>query len=252
MRAGISPILTPNVHPLERWISIAGGGLLAVHGLRRGRRGLVEAAAGVMMVRRGVTGKCEVYRALGIRTSDSTGALPYELGIHARAAVTIAQPRQAVFQFWRRLENLPRFMRHLISVQETDENRSEWVAEGPAGFHYRWTAEIVNEVLGEKIAWKSLPGSQIENAGSVTFRDAPGNRGTEIHVTLQYNPPAGSVGAYAARLLGREPEQEIARDLRRLKQYLEAGEIATTEGQPQGKTGPAANAVREFLEERFA
>src|SRR2546423_15606848 len=113
-----------------------------------------------------------------MRTARKNGAsLPYELGIRARAAITVNHPRESVFQFWRQLENLPRFMRHLISVEPRDERRSHWVAQGPAGRKVEWDAEIINEIPNELIAWKSLPGSDVDSAGSVRFKDAPGERG---------------------------------------------------------------------------
>jgi uncharacterized membrane protein len=224
-----------NVHPLERWISLAAGGWLAASGVRRGTPGVLRMLTGAELIRRGVTGQCEVYRALGVRTSAHEGhTLPYELGVRARAAVTVNQPRERVFQFWRQFENLPRFMRHVVSVDAPDGRRSHWVARGPAGRKVEWDAEIINEIPNELIAWRSLPASDVDSAGSVRFKDAPGQRGTEIHVELQYNPPAGMVGAQIARLFGREPEQEIEADLNRLKQYLETAEIATTENQPHG------------------
>ncbi len=229
-----SEIRTPNVHPIERWISIAGGALLAANGMRRGRKGIFEMALGGFMMRRGVTGKCELYRALGMRTAPSNAALSYELGIRARSAITIAQPRDRVYAFWRQLENLPRFMRHLVSVEPRAEKRSHWVVEGPMKRKFSWDAELINDIPNELIAWKSLPGADLDSAGSVRFSDAPGGRGTQVHVELQYNPPAGVAGAYVAKLFGVEPEQEMDADLRRLKQMLEAGEIASTTGQPKG------------------
>jgi uncharacterized membrane protein len=120
-------------------------------------------------------------------------------------------------------------MRHLLSVEQREGGRSHWVAEGPLNHKVEWDAEIINEIPDELLAWKSLPGSDVASAGSVQFKDAADGSGTDVHVELQYNPPAGQVGAYAARLFGREPEQEIQADLRRLKRYLESGEAATTE-----------------------
>jgi uncharacterized membrane protein len=202
-----------------------------------------------MLIQRGITGRCHVYRTLGLRTapSRSTVTLPYELGIRARAAASINQPRQRVYDFWRNLENLPRFMRHLVAVEFEGENRSRWVARGPRGKEYTWLAEIINESPGELIAWRSLPGSEIDNAGSVRFSDAPGGRGTEIRVELQYNPPGGTAGAWIARILGRDPQQEMQGDLGRLKQYLEAGELATAKGQPMGPKHPGrAEAGRHY------
>jgi uncharacterized membrane protein len=230
-----------NVHPVERWLSAASGGILAATAFRGGRGAAARAVAGAMLIHRGLTGRCHLYQALGVRTAAPNPAvpLPYELGIRARAAVTVNQPRDAVYTFWRQLENLPRFMRHLVSVEMRDQNRSHWIAEGPAGKQVHWDAEIINEIPNELIAWRSLSGSQVDSAGSVRFSDAPGGRGTEIRVELQYNPPGGAAGAIVAKLFGREPEQEIRADLGRLKQFLESGQLATTEGQPQGSERPS-------------
>lgn len=245
------PRSTVNLHPVERWISILGGSALTLSGITRGRSGLTRTVTGALMLQRGFSGHCYAYQALGVRTAPSGAAVPYELGIRARAAVTVNQPRDKVYQFWRQLENLPRFMRHLVSVEPVDEKRSHWIARGPADREYSWDAEIINERENELIAWKSLADSEVDSAGSVRFCDAPGGRGTEIRVELQYNPPAGLVGAYVAKLFGREPEQEIAGDLRRLKQFLEGGEIATTEGQSHGEA-KMDSAPGKALERRIA
>lgn len=223
-----------NVHPVERWVSVVGGGILAVSGLRKGVSGLPRLFAGAAMLQRGLSGHCEAYRMFGVRTAPSNHAIPYELGVRARASITINGPRPEIFTFWRKLDNLPLFMEHLEDVEVTEDGRSHWVAKGPAGAKLKWSAEIVNEVPNELISWKSLPGGSVDSAGSVRFKDAPGDRGTEVHVELQYNPPAGVVGAYVAKLFGKDPEREINADLRRLKQFLETGEIITTEGQPKG------------------
>jgi uncharacterized membrane protein len=231
-----------NISDAERWASLIGGGLLATTALRNGspRDHVLRLAAAGELFRRGLTGHSYLYEVLGLRTSREGSAgmqtLPYELGIRAEAAITIDRPRHEIYQFWRHLERLPRFMQHLESVVELDAMHSRWAAVGPLGKKVVWYAEIINEVPDELIAWRSLPGADVENAGSVTFKDAPGGRGTEVRVLLQYNPPAGIAGAYVAQLFGKEPSQEIEADLLRLKQYLETGEIATTEGQPKGPT----------------
>jgi len=194
--------------------------------------------AGSEMVRRGVTGKCYLYQTLGVRSAcagqGKNISVPYELGVTVHDAVTIYKPRAEVYAFWRALSNLPRFMKHLKSVEHTGPNRTHWVAEGPGGKSVEWDAEIVNEVENELIGWRSLEGSSVDMAGSVQFKDAPGGRGTELQVELQYNPPGGVVGAVVAKLFGRDPKSEIESDLGRLKQFLESGEIATTEHQPKG------------------
>jgi uncharacterized membrane protein len=135
-----------------------------------------------------------------------------------------------LYQFWRNLENLPKFMSHLQSVRNLGNLRSHWVARGPLGVGVSWDAEIITERENELIGWRSLPGSAVDNAGSVHFRRGPGGRGTEVKVTLKYDPPAGKVGAAVARLFGSAPEQEIQDDLRRLKQLMETGEVPTTQG----------------------
>jgi uncharacterized membrane protein len=116
-------------------------------------------------------------------------------------------------------------MDHLESVTVVDEERSHWVAKGPAGTRVEWTAVIHNEIPNEVIAWRSLEGSEVDNAGSVYF--APTENGdTEVRVVLRYDPPAGKAGAAMAWLFGEEPSRQIAEDLRRLKQVVEAAEPA--------------------------
>jgi uncharacterized membrane protein len=126
-------------------------------------------------------------------------------------------------------------MDHLESVRILDGKRSHWVAKAPLGTSVEWDAEIINEEANELIGWRSLEGADVPNAGSVRFRPAPGGRGTEVRVNLEYNPPTGKLGAAFAKLLGEEPERQVEEDLRRFKQWMEAGEIPTTAGQPKGK-----------------
>jgi uncharacterized membrane protein len=231
-----------NVSPAERWISAIGGGALTVAGVRkRSPGGIALAFLGGALIRRGVTGRCPVYTALGMRTSPrgqgwETTSVPYELGIRVDKAITIGAPRHEVYRFWRDLSNLSRFMKNVESVRDLGENRSHWVVSGPASRKLEWDALIVNEAENELIGWRSLPGADVDNAGSVQFKDAPGGRGTEVKIELQYNPPAGPVGALVSMLFGKEPGLQIEEDLRRLRQIVEAGEIPTTAGQPSGAT----------------
>lgn len=242
-----------NVAPVERVLSVFGGAALAVWGVRRrSPGGIVAAAAGGLLLHRGVTGRCNVYKALGVRTAPlgqgaETTSVPYELGIRVDKAITVDRPRHEVFGFWRDFSNLPRFMRHLNSVTVLDGKHSHWVATAPAGRKVEWEAELYNETENEMIAWRSLPGADVQNAGSVWFRDATGGRGTFVNVELQYNPPGGALGALVAMFWGEEPGQQIQEDLHRFKQIMETGEIATTEGQPAG-AGRAE--VREYARER--
>ncbi|MGK5440912.1 SRPBCC family protein [Micromonospora sp. URMC 105] len=150
--------------------------------------------------------------------------------------VTVNRPASEAYRFWRDLENLPRFMAHLESVRADDLRRSHWTARGPAGRLVGWDAEIVEDRPDELIAWRSLPGAQVPNAGRVRFLPAPGNRGTEVRVELGYAPPAGRLGRAVAKLFGEEPEQQIRDDLRRFKQVLETGEVVRSDASPQGIT----------------
>jgi uncharacterized membrane protein len=146
-------------------------------------------------------------------------------GIRVHKAITIGRTPEEVYRFWRRLENLPRFMSHLEAVRELDERRSYWKVRAPLGATVEWTAEVVEDRPNELISWRSVKGSQVPNSGTVRFVPAPGDRGTEVHLDLRYDAPAGAVGATIARLFGREPSQQVDGDLRRFKQVLETGEV---------------------------
>lgn len=147
---------------------------------------------------------------------------------------TILKPREEVYAFWRNWQNLPRFSPYLKSVEESGSNRTKWVAKGPRG-DVEWEAETVNDEPGRLISWRSLDGADVQNAGKVEFSDAPGQRGTEVKVSLQYDAPGGAIGAFAAKVTGLEPEQEVAESVRRFKAILECGEVPVNEGQPSNQ-----------------
>ena len=228
-----------NVNGTERWISLLAGTVLALAGLKRGGAGgIALAAAGAIGVKRGATGFCEIYDALGISSAGDRGAasqLADRTTVRLEHAVTVNRPREELYRHWRRLENLPGIMSHLESVTEETPSRSRWRAKAPLGTHVEWEAEITEDRPGERIAWRSVEGSTIPNTGSVAFRDAPAGRGTELTVRIEYAPPAGALGEAAANLLREVPRRQIPEDLRRFKQRMEAGEIPTTEGQPSGR-----------------
>jgi uncharacterized membrane protein len=151
-------------------------------------------------------------------------------GVRVVQVTTINRPIEDVYQFWRNFQNFPRFMRHLISVEQISDSISRWRAKGPAGITVEWQAELIEAREHEWIAWRSLEGSDVRNSGSVRFQRAPGARGTEVRVQLHYRPPAGSLGRGIAFLFGEEPSQQIKEDLHRCKQLLETGVIALSEG----------------------
>ncbi|HSJ54498.1 MAG TPA: SRPBCC family protein [Anaerolineae bacterium] len=247
-RRGLS---ATNVGPAERIASVAGGlGLLGGGlALRSKLVWAVAALGGGYLLFRGATGYCVSYDMLNIKRAEEDGK---DAGIQVDRAVTINRPRAEVYGAWRNLENLPRFMTHLESVQVTGDRRSHWVARAPLGRTVEWDAEMVEDRENELIHWASVAGSVVRNTGRVRFQDAPGGRGTEVHVSLTYNPVGGSLGAAVAKLLGEEPGTQVREDLRHYKQMLEAGEIPTNDGQTSGRkpAGDGANGARGNGRER--
>jgi len=223
-----------NVGKYERIASAVGGGALVGYAIKsRSKAGIALGLIGAGLLYRGASGQCEAYRALGVNTADTGEDVARD--VHIEKSITIGVPPNELYKFWRNFENLPQFMEDLESVTPLDGNRSHWVAKGPGGAKVEWDAEIYNEREGEFIAWRSLPASDVTNAGSVHFEEAPGGRGTYLKVVLNYNPPGGKAAQLFAKLFGREPGQLVDSNLRRLKQLLEAGEIPTTEGQTSGR-----------------
>jgi uncharacterized membrane protein len=216
-----------------------GGGALAAFGLARGGfAGLSLALAGGGLIQRGATGNCMVYGALGVNTARSRDGRPVRIGagrgVKVTRSITVFKEPAELYRFWRDFRNLPRVMRHLKSVEVTSDQRSHWVASAPFGKTVEWDAEIYTERGDELIGWRSLAGSQVDTAGSVQFRRAPGNRGTEVTVTLKYDPPVGKLGAAIAAMFGQSADDQVKEDLRRFKQIMETGEAPTNEGQPRG------------------
>lgn len=183
-----------------------------------------------------LTGTYLLYQGMrGNSPLPALGGSRSSQGIQVRESVTINRPAEELYRYWRNFENLPEVMRHLERVTDQGGGRSHWVAKGPAGTKVEWDAELTQEVENALIGWRSVGDSSVPNEGTVRFKPAPGGRGTEIHVSLSYHPPLGALGANVAKLFGEEPSLQIAEDLRRYKQRLETGEIATTEGQPSGR-----------------
>jgi uncharacterized membrane protein len=228
-----------NVGSSERLVSLASGAILLLNGLgRRDLLGLLIAGVGGAMVHRGATGYCHMYNAMGYDTAhqEATPELFEREGTHIAESYLIGRSREELYGQWRNFENLPRIMTHLKSVRVLDDRRSHWVAKAPsiAGGQVEWDAEITADEPNTRIAWRSLPGADIHNRGSVEFADAPGDRGTLVRVTLDYLPPAGTAGRYLAKLFGEEPESQIKDDLRNFKRLMETGDVVTVVGQPRG------------------
>lgn len=219
----------PEASEVERWASLIGGGAMVLMGLRQGSlRGALTALAGGGLVYQGATKQSTIQKA--------QEAIGINQAIKVEKTVTINKSAEELYRFWHDFENLPTFMKHLKSVKVHNEKRSHWIANAPLGNSIEWDADILEDRENEFISWASVEGADVDNSGFVRFKKAPGDRGTEVKVVLEYNPPGGALAATVAKLFGEEPEQQIGDELRRFKMLMEAGEIATTEGQPSGRS----------------
>lgn len=201
------------------------GATLASVGSRKRRKALAATAAVV-----GVTA-LDVYcsRRMSKRSDRGTKT------IHVARSIIIDRSADDLYDFWHHFERLGIIMRHLQSVEAIGRNRWHWIAKAPAGRTVEWDAEVTEDIPNHLIAWRSLPGADVDNWGVVRFEPAPGARGTLVRVEMEYSPPGGIIGAKIAKLFGEAPEQQINVDLRQFKQLMETGEIARTEGQPAGR-----------------
>jgi uncharacterized membrane protein len=189
--------------------------------------------------RRGGTGRLLLITAAAVGGyvlyQQVRGRVRSHAQVHVSTSITIERPVGEVYRFWRDLENLPRVMNHLESVQVLPDGRSHWVAKGPMGAKLAWDAETLVDRSNEVIAWRSTHDATVPNEGSVRFRALDADR-TEVRVSFTYHPPGGEVGAAVAKLLGDEPSRQVAEDLRRLKQELEAGAgVASGYAYPSGR-----------------
>jgi uncharacterized membrane protein len=216
------------------WVTLLlGGGFLVG---AASRRSLPLAAAAGVLLYRGVAGHWPFARFLERDESEAlhpATSVPHQTGIKVERSNVVSKSPDELYRFWRNLENLPRFMDHVVDVQERDEKRSHWKVKSVAGATFEWDAEIINEIPNELIAWRSLDGSDVDHAGSVHFEPDP-HGGTKVTVIMEYRPPVGKLGAEIARMFGAEPGQIVEQDLRRLKQLLETGEIQVVEHQSHG------------------
>ena len=229
-----------NVGGFERGASVTMGTALLALALTQRRKGGAFALGllGAYLAWRGATGHCAVYEALDTGTTEDEEDERLDSGGHddvsLEAATTIARSPDEVYAFCRRLENAPRFMAFIESVEATDASRSRWMARTPSGQTLAWEAEILEDRPGELLAWRSDPGASVHHSGALRLRPAPGGRGTEVRLDVEFDPPGSALGRSIALLLGSATAYRVEDDLRRLKQLLEAGETATTRGQPQG------------------
>lgn len=218
----------------QRWIAmLLGSGLILG---ATARRSLPLALAGGILVYRGARGRWPFSELLGLTGSDvghPSTSVPHETGIKVERSINIYKSPEDLYRFWRNLENLPRFMTQHAEIRQLDERRSHWKVNSLGGATFEWDAEIINEIPNELLAWRSLENSEIDHAGSVHF-EAHQDGGSKVTVIMEYRPPAGKLGAGIARMFGQEPAQVIDKDLNRLKQLMESGEITSAQAQPHG------------------
>lgn len=219
-----------NVGKNERIVSVLGGVLLMARGLRHLSRTPVAAvaqiAAGSFLAFRGASGHCPVNESVGRNTAPPV----YETLITIIEDVTVNCPRNEVYAFWRQLDNLPGFMKHIHSIEMLSESRSHWQVQLPGipGL-LEWDAVIATDVPDQRISWTSVEGnSNIRHTGTVVFRDTPDGAGTEVHVLLSYEPPAGDIGKAVSRLFNTLFGRMVKEDIKGLKQALEKEEIPVT------------------------
>ncbi len=210
-----------NVGNNERIVSAALGAFLLSSGmsnlLKHPIEGLVKTAIGGLLLYRGASGNCPVYSSIG-----KTRGIAHTSAVNIRTSLKVNKPKAEVYAFWRKLENLPLFMKHLASVTEIDNKHSHWEAVLPGNIgKVKWNAEIVKEEDGYMIGWQSIPNSMVNNAGKVTFSDAQNGQETELEVVISYHPPAGDLGAGVAKLLNPVFEKIIRQDVMNFKEYIE-------------------------------
>ncbi len=211
-----------NLSDSERFATTVTGAALIPFALTRqgGTKWALLLAAGALLYR-GIRGYCPLYETLGVDGRHRRGGVPGNNGIRVESAVEIDCPADVLYKFWRNLENLPRVMRHIESVTPTDNTFSHWKVKGPLGTTLEWDAEVINDHPGELIAWQSLPGATVDNAGSVRFEKGKRNT-THLKVAFEFDPPGGSAGAAVARLLQGSPEEILKEDLLAFKTYAES------------------------------
>ena len=205
-----------NVGNIERIVTLAAGAALLGYAWKRRSSGLGLTSAG--LIARGATGFCPAYAALGVDHSETRHALSGAKGVHVRESITVNASPEELYNFWRRLEQLPSVMPHLESVEQLDFKLSRWTAKTFGQMPVTWNAEIINEVPFETIGWKTLPGEAIQHAGSVVFKRLPGTNTTDVRVNLQYSPPGGKAAAWFAALLGQDPAKLTREGLQALQQ----------------------------------
>jgi uncharacterized membrane protein len=222
-----------NVGDPERVLSVLSGSALAIYGLqRRDLRGLALVGLAAALVRRGASGHCDVYGALGVSTANdvtsNAATVNARRAIKIERSITIERPRESLYAIWRDFEHLPEYVPEIESVRVLGNGRSHWTACLPGGKRVEWNSEIVNDIPNGLIAWKTVGHPDIAHAGSVHFTEAPGGRRTKMRVVIDYEPPGGRLGMLVAaftRLFGQSPDSKLGEGLSRFRTQVEAAAV---------------------------
>lgn len=229
--ASVGPKPSVNVPVPERFFSLLTGSWLVLQGLKKGS--LIRLGLGGFLLYRGATGHCPAYEAMG------KPHLPDPVkNINIRTSVQVNRPKDEVYAFWRKLENLPLFMKHLKNVRAKDDRSSHWEAQIPGGLGtIAWDAAIVEEQEGKLLGWNSLPGATVENAGKVEFREI-GDGWTEVEATITYRAPLGFAGQSVSALLNPVFEKLVHDDIKNFKRFIESGKTPILEETLNGPEKP--------------
>lgn len=214
-RKSLIPGRHVNVSTVERIAMVAAGSYLLYKALAGKKKNIPQSVAGGTMLIRGISGYCPLYDAV-----EKSGKLQGS-DVNLHMSISVDRPVDEVYRFWRNLENLPLFMKHLSSVKETDNLKSEWTASGPKGIgSLKWQAQILMDEPGKILSWHSLPGSTVDNAGKVVFSETGTNR-TDLDISISYRAPLGIAGQAAAKLLNPLFARMVKADIENFKVHIE-------------------------------
>ncbi len=227
-----------NVAALERVVSIATGAFLVTQTIRRPSwRSAAGGLLGADLIYRGATGHCHLYSALGVNTAEKKkpGSQIDQTAPAVHRSITIARSPEELYSFWRDEHNLARIMAHFAEVTPGPDSSTHWRVRGPVQQVFEWHSRLISDEPGHKIAWETLPGTEIPNRGEVVFKSAPDGMGSEVSLQMQFEPPLGAAGARLIKALNKVPRAVAGKALRRFKSLVETGEIPTLEHNPSGR-----------------
>jgi uncharacterized membrane protein len=232
---------SPSLDLQSPLVSLAAGGILLLTGLRRDSAlGAIATLTGGGLIYRGLKGEQAVPGAVTKLVNTATSTASDQTGVsdnepQVERSITINRPMEEVFTFWSQPENFAAAMAPLVTISQTGLDTSHWSIEGPAGTSFGWDARTTIDQAAQTIGWESLPGADIPNDGEVSFTKAPGDRGTEAHLRMRFDPPGGKLGEIVANHVDIGPKMIAMASLRRIKSLIETGEVPTLERNPSAR-----------------